>query len=53
MKKLIGELRKEGKDIDDNIFTSLGNINMNCILGYTKDSKKHTFLETYEDENEK
>lgn len=47
MKKLIRELRREGKDIDENIFTSIRNINMHCILGYSKDGKKHTFLENY------
>lgn len=47
MKKLIRELRREGKDIDENIFTSIGNINMHCILGYSKDGEKHTFLENY------
>lgn len=50
MKKLINELRKEGKDIDDNIMKSMGNVNMHCILGYTKEGEKHSFLETYENE---
>ncbi len=47
MKKLIHELRKEEKDIDDNIFKSMANINMHCILGYTKEGEKHSFLEDY------
>ena len=47
IKNLIEELRKEGKDIDDNIFKSMTNINMHCILGFTKDSKKHSFLDDY------
>lgn len=49
MKKLIQELRKEGKDIDDNIMKSMSNINMHCILGYKKEGEKHSFLDTYED----
>jgi len=48
MKKLIKELRKERKNIDNNIFTALNNINMNCILGYKKDGKYTSFLDEYE-----
>lgn len=48
MKKLVNELRKEGKDIDDNIMKSISNVNMHCILGYTKDGEKHSFLDTYD-----
>ncbi|MBE6156239.1 MAG: tRNA 2-thiocytidine biosynthesis protein TtcA [Firmicutes bacterium] len=48
MKKLIRELRKERKNIDNNIFTALNNINMNCILGYKKDGKYTSFLDNYE-----
>lgn len=48
MKKLVNALRKEGKDIDDNIMKSISNVNMHCILGYTKDGEKHSFLDTYD-----
>ena len=51
MKILIRKLRKEGKNIDNNIFTALNNINMNCILGYKKDGNYTSFLDTYEDDN--
>ncbi len=47
MKKLINELRKEHKNIDNNIFTALNNINMNCILGSKKDGKYTSFLSDY------
>lgn len=50
MKELIQKLREEDKDIDDNLFKSMANINMHCILGYTKDGKKHSFLDEYEEE---
>lgn len=50
MKRLIRELRKEGKGIDDNIMKSMSNINMHCILGYKKEGIKHHFLDNYEDE---
>ena len=51
MKLLIKKLRKEGKNIDNNIFTALNNINMNCILGYKKDGKYTSFLDEYDDIN--
>ena len=51
MKILIRKLRKEGKNIDNNIFTALNNINMNCILGYKKDGKYTSFLDDYNDKN--
>ena len=48
MKRLIKELRKERKNIDNNIFTALNNINMNCILGYKRDGKYTSFLDEYD-----
>ncbi len=48
MKELIQKLRQEKKGIDNNIFTALNNINMNCILGYKKDGKYTSFLDEYE-----
>ena len=48
MKRLIKEFRKEHKNIDNNIFTALNNINMNCILGYKKDGKYTSFLDSYD-----
>ena len=48
IKELIEELRKKNKDVDHNIFTALSNINMNCILGWHKDSIEYSFLDEYE-----
>ena len=48
MKKLISDLRKVNKNVDHNIFKSLDNINMNCILGYHKDEIRHSFLDEYD-----
>ena len=48
MKKLISDLRKINKNVDHNIFKSLDNINMNCILGYHKDGIRHSFLDEYD-----
>lgn len=54
LKELIKKLKKENKNIDNNIFTALSNINLNCVLGYRINNKKYNFLDTYGDEkNEK
>jgi len=47
IKELINNLRKVNPKIDDNIFTSLTNVNLNCVLGYSKDGKKHSFLDDF------
>lgn len=47
MKELIKTLRKKNKDIDYNIFKSLDNINLNCVLGTKKDGIYHSFLDEY------
>ncbi len=48
MKRLIKELKKNNPNIDYNIFKSLDNINMNCVLGWKYDKEKHTFLDEYD-----
>ena len=48
MKNLINNLRKINPTIDNNIFTSMNNINLNCILGTKKDGKYTSFLEKYD-----
>ncbi len=45
MKKLIQELRSSNPDVDYNIFKALDNINLNCVLGYKKDGKYHSYLD--------
>ncbi len=50
MKALIADLRTKYKDIDHNIFKSLDNINLNCVLGYYKDGERHSFLDDYDKE---
>jgi tRNA(Ile)-lysidine synthase TilS/MesJ len=47
VKELIKKLKKVNKNIDQNIFTSMHNVNMDCILGYRKGKEKHSFLEEY------
>ena len=48
MKELIKTMRKTNPAVDQNIFKALGNINMNCILGY-RDTELHSFLEKYDE----
>lgn len=48
VKKLIKELKKVNPNVDMNIFTSMSNVNLNCVLGYKKGSTKHSFLEDYD-----
>ena len=51
MKDLIKQLRKNNKDIDYNIFKSLDNINLNCVLGTKKDGVYKSFLDEYDKSN--
>ena len=48
MKNLINNLRKINPSIDSNIFTSVNNINLNCVLGTKKDGKYTSFLDDYD-----
>ena len=51
IKELIKKLKEINPNIDRNIFKSLDNINLNCILGYTKNKENHSFLENYDNNN--
>ena len=48
IKKLIKELKKVNKDIDHNIFKSLDNVNLNCVLGTKKDGIYKNFIDDYD-----
>lgn len=48
MKALIEKYRKINKHVENNIFRSVDNINLDAVLGYRKDGKKHSFLDEYE-----
>ena len=48
IKELINSLRKINPNVDRNIFTSVNNINLNCVLGTKKDGEYHSFLEEYD-----
>lgn len=47
IKELIKNLKKVNPNIDHNIFKSLDNVNLNCVLGTKKDKEYHSFLEDY------
>lgn len=48
MKELIKYLRSLNPDIDYNIFKSLDNVNLNCVLGFKKDGVYKSFMEDYD-----
>lgn len=52
VKELIKSLKEKNPDIEKNIFNSAINVNLDCILGWTKNDKKYSFLDDY-DEKEK
>lgn len=49
MKELIKYLKKSNKEIDNNIFKAMDNVNLNCVLGVKKDGLYKSFLDEYED----
>ncbi|MEF9951903.1 MAG: ATP-binding protein [Clostridium sp.] len=49
IKELIANLKENFKDVDKSIFKAAENVNMDSILGWEKDSEKHSFLDFYED----
>lgn len=53
MKELIKKLRKINPEIDRNIFHSVGNINLETVLGYRQGEERHSFLDDYEAEENK
>lgn len=51
VKKLIESLKETNPYIEENIFNSMNNINMHCILGYKENDVKHSFLDNYDEVN--
>ena len=47
MKELIKKLRQVNKDIDYNIFKSMDNIKLNCVLGTKENGNYQSFLKNY------
>lgn len=47
IKQLINNLKKNNPKVDDNIFKSLDNINLNCVLGTKNNGVYKSFLDDY------
>lgn len=47
-KELIGQLRKTNPGIDQNIFHSTHNVNLDMVLGYRSGGKLYSFLDDYD-----
>ena len=43
----VKELKEKIPDIDEAIFRSIHNVNMNTMIGYRKDGETHLFTEEY------
>lgn len=48
IKRLIHELAQNDPVIENNIFKSVENVNLNTVIGYKKDGVRHHFLDEYE-----
>lgn len=51
MKRLIKKFRDTSPYIVQNIFKSLENVNLNCVISYHKNGKKTHFLDDYDSRN--
>ena len=47
-KKLIAALKKTNPFIESNLFKSMQNVALNCVLSYTFKGERHSFLEHYD-----
>jgi tRNA(Ile)-lysidine synthase TilS/MesJ len=48
MKKLIEQFRNTNKYIEQNIFKSVENVNLNTVISYHKDGVRYNFLDEYD-----
>ena len=47
MKELIEKFRKINPNIENNIFKSVTNVNLDACIGYVKNGERHHFLDEY------
>ena len=52
IKELIRQLAAKDPVIENNIFRSVENVNLNTVIAYKKDGVKHHFLDSYEEGKE-
>ena len=50
-KQLIAKMKEINPYVESNIFKSVENVNLKTIIAYKKDGVKHSFLDTYNQEN--
>ncbi|MGX8711432.1 MAG: tRNA lysidine(34) synthetase [bacterium] len=50
MKELIKKFRKTSPNIDQNIFHSIHNVNLETVIGYRRGGEQHSFLDDYDSE---
>ena len=51
IKELIKNLKKINANVDQNIFKSMDNVNLNCVLGYSKNGMRVSFNDDYPSRN--
>ena len=51
VKALIAELRKENDGVENNIFQSIHNVQLDTLIEYKQDGEKHSFLEKFKKED--
>lgn len=49
IKNLIQQLKEDDPQIDDRLFIAMHNVNLDSVVGTTKNKEKHSFIELYED----
>lgn len=49
IKDLIEEMKKTNKNVDKLIMSAAKNVNADCIVGWQKGGKKHSYLDFYDD----
>ena len=48
VKELIAELKKENSNVENNIFQSIHNVQLDTLAEYKQDGKKHSFLDKFD-----
>jgi len=51
VKSLIAELKKENDGVENNIFQSIHNVQLDTLIEYKQDGVKHSFLEKFQKED--
>ncbi len=49
VKALVAQLKKENDGVENNIFQSIHNVQLDTLIEYKKDGEKHSFLEKFKD----